>query len=41
LWSDMAGGAEMAAMRGPAGIGSELDEAPVRAGRYPRGRGLG
>ena len=26
----------MAAMRGPAGIGSELDEALVRAGRYPR-----
>ena len=26
----------MAAMRGPAGIGSELDEAPVQAGRYLR-----
>ena len=26
----------MAAMRGPAGIGSELDEALVRAGRYLR-----
>jgi hypothetical protein len=26
----------MAPMRGPAGIGSELDEAPVRAGRYLR-----
>ena len=27
MWPDMAGGAEMAAMRGPAGIGSEVDEA--------------
>src|SRR4249919_2174885 len=35
----MAGGAGMAAMRGPAGIGSELDEALVRAGRYLR-RGM-
>jgi nitrate reductase alpha subunit len=32
----MAGGAEMAAMRGSAGISSELDEPPVRAGRYLR-----